>query len=241
MADTHIVKSYDDQLKKLNQSIARMGGLAEAELQSAIQAFARRDAALAERTVESDRLVDEMEREIDGQAIRLLALRQPMAGDLRVVICSLRIGGDLERVADYAKNIAKRVVALTQLAPVEPALAVPRMGRVVQEMLKEVLDAFSTRDVARAQAVWNRDAELDAMHSSLFRELLTYMMEDPRNITPCTHLLFVAKNLERIGDHCTNIAEMVHYLVSGRPLDEDRRKGDETSFAVMGSGKAGDR
>ena len=233
MAD-HIVRSFDGQLKRLNESIARMGGLAEAELAACLQARQRRDAALAERTVESDRAVDAMEREIDEQAIELLALRQPMASDLRVVVGSLRIAGDLERIADYAKNVAKRVVALTQLAPVEPALAIPRMGRFVQEMLKDVLDAFANRDVARAQAVWSRDAELDAMHASLFRELLTLMMEDPRNVTPCTHLLFVAKNLERAGDHCTNIAEMVHYLVTGRPLVEARRKDDAANFAVRG-------
>jgi phosphate transport system protein len=237
----HTVRSFDEQLKRLNESIARMGGLAEAELAAAIEAFQRRDAALAERTVESDRQVDAMEREIDEQAIQLLALRQPMASDLRVVVGSLRVAGDLERIADYAKNLAKRVVALTQLAPVQPALGIPRMGRFVQEMLKDVLDAFAQRDVERAQSVWTRDAELDAMHSSLFRELLTYMMEDPRNITPCTHLLFVAKNLERAGDHCTNIAEMVHYLVTGRPPVEARRKGDETSFAVVGTDRTGSR
>src|SRR6185295_7385058 len=128
---------------------------------------------------------------------------------------SLRIAGDLERIADYAKNVAKRVVALTQLSPVEPALGIPRMAKFVQEMLKDVLDSFSHRDDEKAQSVWTRDAELDAMHSSLFRELLTYMMEDPRNITPCTHLLFIAKNLERIGDHTTNIAETIHYWMTG--------------------------
>jgi phosphate transport system protein len=238
MPESHTVKSFDEALKRLNQAIARMGGLAEAELAACIEALRRRDAALAERVVESDSQVDDMEREIDEQAIQLLALRQPMAGDLRTVVGSLRIAGDLERIADYAKNVAKRVVALTQLVPVEPALMIPRMGGFVREMLKDVLDAFADRDVAKAQAVWARDAELDAMHSSLFRELLTYMMEDPRNITPCIHLLFVAKNLERAGDHCTNIAEMVHYFVTGRPLAEMRRKGDEASFIVAGADRA---
>jgi phosphate transport system protein len=180
--------------------------------------------------------VDELEREIGEQVVRVMALRQPVAMDLRLVLGSLRIAGDLERSADYAKNVAKRAVALAQLPILRPVHAIPRMGTVVREMLKDVLDAFAARDVAKAVAVWNRDEELDEMHGSLFRELVTYMMEDPRNITGSTHLLFVAKNIERIGDHATNIAETIHYIVKGTPLSGERPKGDGTSFSTVGAG-----
>ncbi|MBI3452423.1 MAG: phosphate signaling complex protein PhoU [Rhodospirillales bacterium] len=229
----HIVKAYDEQLKRLAGTIARMGGLAEAQIADAIEALVKRNTALASTTVESDAKVDELERDIDNQAIQLLALRQPVAGDLRRIVAALRIASDLERIADYAANVAKRAVALAQVAPVRPLHAVPRMGKVVREMVKDVLDAYANRDVDKAIAVWNRDEELDDMHSSLFRELLTYMMEDPRNITASTHLLFIAKNIERIGDHATNIAETIHFLVVGTPLKGSRPKGDMTSFAVV--------
>jgi len=234
----HIVKSYDEQIKRLNGSITRMGGLVEAQLAACINALQRRDPDLALATVEADKEVDEMERLVDEQVVNLLALRQPVAGDLRLVIGALKIASDLERMADYAKNVAKRVIAISQVAPATPALAIPRMGAIVRGMVKDVLDAYVNRDVEKAVAVWNRDEEIDALHSSLFRELVTYMMEDPRNITPSTHLLFVAKNLERIGDHATNIAEMVHYQVTGRALIEARPKHDEASFAVVGPGAA---
>jgi phosphate transport system protein len=229
---SHIVKSYDEQLRKLNDTLARMGGVVESQISAAMQALARRDPDLAMQTVEGDRRVDALEREVDAQVVNLLALRQPVASDLRLVVGSLRIASDLERMADYAKNVAKRSIALSQMAPVTPAHAVPRMGRVVQEMVQQVLDAFVHRDVDKAMAVWNRDEELDAMHDSLFRELITHMMEDPRNITPSTHLLFIAKNIERIGDHATNVAEMVHYQVTGRTIAEARPKGDSASLAV---------
>lgn len=233
MAMEHTVKSYDEELKRLSTAIARMGGLAETQLASAIQAIVRRDAELAAGVVEGDTKVDEMEQEVDALAVKLLALRQPMAIDLRQIIGSLRIAADIERIADYAANVAKRAIALSQIAPLRPIHAVPRMGRVVQEMMKDVLDAFVSRDVAKAIAVWNRDEELDEMYSSLFRELLTYMMEDPRNITGSTHLLFIAKNIERIGDHATNIAETIHFLVQGAQLRAVRPKGDESSYAVV--------
>jgi phosphate transport system protein len=165
--------------------------------------------------------------------VTLLALRQPMAADLRLVVGSLRIASDLERMADYAKNVAKRSVALSQMSPVSVAATLPRMGRVAQEMVKDVLDAYVARDVDKAVGVWNRDEELDALHASLFRELVTHMMEDARNITPSTHLLFIAKNLERIGDHATNIAEAIHFQVRGLSLGETRPKGDEASGAVV--------
>jgi phosphate transport system protein len=210
-----------------------MGGVVESQISAAMQALARRDPDLALQTVEGDRRVDALEREVDAQVVSLLALRQPVASDLRLVVGSLRIASDLERMADYAKNVAKRSVALSQLAPVAVPPTLPRMGRVAQEMVKDVLDAHVGRDVPKAVAVWNRDEELDALHDSLFRELVTHMMEDARNITPTTHLLFIAKNIERIGDHATNVAEMVHYQVTGRTLDEARPKGDDASLAVV--------
>ena len=230
---SHIVKSYDEQLRKLNDTLVRMGGVVESQISAAMQALARRDPDLALQTVEGDRRVDALEREVDAQVVSLLALRQPVASDLRLVVGSLRIASDLERMADYAKNVAKRSVALSQLAPVAVPPTLPRMGRVAQEMVKDVLDAHVGRDVPKAVAVWNRDEELDALHDSLFRELVTHMMEDARNITPTTHLLFIAKNIERIGDHATNVAEMVHYQVTGRTLDEARPKGDDASLAVV--------
>jgi phosphate transport system protein len=239
MATEHTVKSYDEELKRLSTAIARMGGLAETQLASAIQAIVRRDAELAASVVEGDVKVDEMEQEIDTLAVKLLALRQPMAIDLRQIIGSLRIAADIERIADYAANVAKRAIALSQISPLRPIHAIPRMGRVVQEMIKDVLDAYVSRDVPKAVAVWNRDEELDEMYSSLFRELLTYMMEDPRNITGSTHLLFIAKNIERIGDHATNIAETIHFLVMGAQLRTARPKGDESSYTVVKPGNGG--
>ena len=229
----HIVKSFDEELKRLTNAIARMGGMAEAQISGAIQAVVRRDTELAAGIVEGDQKIDELEREVDERAIYMLALRQPMASDLRAVVAALRIASDVERIADYAANVAKRAMALAQMAPVRPVHAVPRMGRIVQEMIKDVLDAYVNRDVDKAVAVWNRDEELDEIYSSLFRELLTYMMEDPRNITASTHLLFIAKNIERIGDHATNVAETVHYLVRGVQLRAARPKGDASSFTVV--------
>jgi phosphate transport system protein len=230
---SHIVKSYDEQLRRLNDTLVRMGGVVESQIAAAMQALTRRDPDLALATVEGDARVDALERQVDEQVVTLLALRQPMAADLRLVVGSLRIASDLERMADYAKNVAKRSIALSQMSPVSVAATLPRMGRVAQEMVKDVLDAYVARDVDKAVGVWNRDEELDALHASLFRELVTHMMEDARNITPSTHLLFIAKNLERIGDHATNIAEAIHFQVRGLSLGETRPKGDEASGAVV--------
>jgi phosphate transport system protein len=232
MAHEHIVKAFDEQLDRLANLIARMGGIAEGQIAGAIQAVIKRDADLGASVVEADHKVDVLEREIDEQAVSLLALRQPMASDLRTVVSALRIAGDVERIADYAANVAKRAIALAQMAPVRPVFQIPRMGMVARDMVREVLDAYATHNVEKAVAVWNRDEELDEIYSSLFRELLTYMMEDPRNITACTHLLFIAKNIERIGDHVTNIAETIHYLVVGKALLGERPKGDFTSFVT---------
>jgi phosphate transport system protein len=229
----HTVRSFDEQLKLLKHLIVQMGSLAEEELENAITALTRRDTALAESTVGSDRKLDELEQEVANLAIRILALRQPMASDLREIVSALKISSDLERMGDYAKNVAKRAIALSQLPPVKPAGSIPRMARIVQGIIKDTLDAYIERDPERALDAWRRDEEVDEMYTSVFRELLTYMMEDPRNITACTHLLFIAKNIERIGDHATNIAEIVHYLVLGRQIDSARPKGDTTSFAVV--------
>jgi phosphate transport system protein len=239
MATEHIIKSYDEELRRLNNTITQMGGLGESQLAAAIEAVVKRDSELAARVVEGDARVDQLEREVDGLVVRLLALRQPMARDLREILAALRIASDLERICDYAANVAKRSIVLNQSPPVKPVYTLPRMVKLAQALTKDVLDAYVARDADKALVVWARDEELDEMYSSLFRELLTYMMEDPRNITACTHLLFMAKNVERIGDHATNIAETVYFLVNGTPLTQMRPKRDnsaETIIAPRGSG-----
>ena len=233
MVSEHTVKSYDDELKNLNQTIAQMGGLAEAQLQSAIEALVRRDSDLAAQVVQSDARIDALEHQIANMTVRMLALRQPMAQDLREVVAALKISSDLERIGDYAANVAKRAIALSHTPPIQPAAGIPRMARLAQQIIKDVLDAYIEHDADKALEVWQRDEEVDEMYTSLFRELLTYMMEDPRNITPCTHVLFIAKNIERIGDHATNIAELIHFLVLGRPIEALRPKGDNTSFSMV--------
>ena len=227
MEDTeHTVKSFDEELEKLTNVIVRMGGLAEAQLASAIQAVVKRDSDLASRVVASDPRVDELETEAHSLTVRLLALRQPVAVDLRNIVVALKISSDLERIADYATNVAKRSIVLNQVPPVKPVGAIPRMGRLVKGLIKDVLDAYVDRDVEKAVDVWHRDEDVDELYNSLFRELITYMMEDPRNITACTHLMFIAKNIERIGDHATNIAENVHFLIKGETLSGRRPKAD---------------
>jgi phosphate transport system protein len=233
MPAEHIVKSYDEELTRLRNMIVEMGGLAESQLSAAIDAVAKRDSALAALVVEGDAKVDDLERELDNLAIRLLALRQPMARDLREIFAALKIGADLERICDYAANVAKRSIALAQSPPIQPVHALPRMGALALALIKDVIDAYVEKDADKALEVWRRDEELDEMYSSLFREFLTYMMEDPRNIGACTHLLFMAKNIERIGDHATNIAEDLYYLVHGTPLTEVRPKGDKSSLEVV--------
>jgi len=229
----HIVKSFDEQLHGLNQIVVRMGGMAESQLATAIEALVKRDSELASRVVQQDSALDALEERLDQDSIRLLALRQPMADDLRDVVSALKISSDLERIGDYAKNVAKRVIAINQTAPMEPVSAIHRMGRLVQTIIKDTLDAYIARDAQQAIDVWHRDAEVDEMYTGLFREILTYMMEDPRNISACTHLLFIAKNIERMGDHATNIAETIHFLATGRRIEGGRPKGDTTSFAVV--------
>ncbi|GAB4233627.1 MAG: phosphate signaling complex protein PhoU [Kiloniellaceae bacterium] len=233
MNSEHIVKSFDEELQQLNAVVLRMGGIAEAQLAGAIDALVRRDSDLAQKVVSGDEAIDEMDLELDENAVRTLALRQPMANDLREVISALKISSDLERIGDYAKNVAKRTLALNQLSPHEATRSIPRMAKLVQAIIKDVLDAYANHDPNRALDVWHRDEEVDEMYTALFRELLTYMMEDPRNITPCTHLLFIAKNIERIGDHATNIAETIHFLATGERIHGGRPKSDMSSFQVV--------
>ncbi|MBT4427869.1 MAG: phosphate signaling complex protein PhoU [Rhodospirillaceae bacterium] len=228
----HTVKSYDEELNQMTGTILRMGGMVEQQLAEAITALVKRDPELAARVIQDDKLVDRLEHEVDHLVMRLLALRQPMAVDLRLITASLKISSDLERIGDYAANVAKRAGALSQVEPMRPVVVIPRMSLIVQGMIKDVLDAYMGRDVDKALDVWRRDEEVDEIYNSLFRELLTYMMEDPRHITPCTHLLFIAKNIERMGDHATNIAETISFLVTGTPLDEVRPKGDKTPFTT---------
>jgi len=232
-APEHIVKSFDEALNDMRALVTRMGGLAEAQIAAGVKALAQRDEDLARKVIAGDAAIDTLEDEIDDAAVRLIALRQPMAIDLREVIAALKISSDIERIADYAANVAKRSIALNQTPPVPSASAIPRLARLVQNILKDTLDAYAERDAERAIDVWHRDEEVDEMYTGLFRELLTYMMEDVRNITPCTHLLFIAKNIERMGDHATNVAENIHFLVTGKRLEGGRPKGDTSSFQVV--------
>lgn len=230
----HIVRSYTEELALLDRKIAQMGGLAEHLLGQAFEALERRDPRKAEEAINDDRAIDQLQREIEEQVITMIARRQPMADDLRHVMGALRITGDLERIGDLAKNIAKRALAIAQEPYPKPLISGLRhMVEQALRQLKDVLDAYAERNSEMALVVWRGDQQIDAMYNSVFRELLTYMMEDPRNIGLCTHLLFGAKNLERIGDHTTNIAETVNYLVHGVPLTDDRPKGDKTSSTMI--------
>jgi len=233
MAKDHIVKSFDNELTQIDNGIAEMGGLCETQLADTIEALVRSDSDLAERVVIQDKRIDELEHEVNHHAVRLLALRQPMADDLRLAIAAMKTSSDLERIGDLAKNVAKRVAAVHEVARIASVGTIARMGRLVQAMIKTVLDAYIARDAEMAEDVRNQDAEVDQLHTSLFRELLTYMMEDPRQITACTHLLFIAKNVERMGDHATNIAESVIYLARGQSPAGERPKGDESSTTVV--------
>ena len=223
----HIVRSYEDELNQLAAEVVRMGGLAEAQVNDSIQAFARRDVPLAQAMISRDGKLDTMEAEIERAAIRMIALRQPMANDLRRTMSAMKIAMNLERCGDLAKNIGKRTLILAEAEPAGPVTrSIERMGKLVASRLKEVIDAYTASEVDRAVSVWSRDTEVDEHYESLFRELLTYMMGDPRTITAGAHLLFVAKNLERIGDHATNIAEIVHFEITGQEILSERPKLD---------------
>lgn len=226
----HIVKAYDDDLASLTSMLAQMGGIAEEQLSRSIEALARRDTKLADRVIQADEKLDAMEVAVEEKAILTIAKRQPMARDLRVIMVAIRIASDLERIGDLAKNIAKRSHAIYDHIPRRLTKGLEHMGELSQSQVKLVLDAFAATDDAKALEVWRHDEDIDALYNSIFRELLTYMMEDPRMIGACTHLLFAAKNIERIGDHATNIAENIYYLVNGEILKEQRPKKDRTSM-----------
>ncbi len=222
----HTVRAFTEELDGLTQEIARMGGLAETAVYDSLTAVARRDTELAQAVIQRDAKIDAAQREVERRAIRLFALRQPMASDLRVVLTAWRIAGELERVGDLAKNIAKRTLILNQAEPVQLTRSVERMGKIAAEHLKQVLDAYANKDLQAAITVWHSDDNIDAHYNSLFRELLTYMIEDPRTISSCAHLLFIAKNLERVGDHGTNIAEYIHFLITGEEIATERPRAD---------------
>jgi phosphate transport system protein len=230
----HTVKSYEAELSLLDQKLSHMGGLVEQLLGNAFASLERRDPRLASEAIASDRAIDLMQKEIEELAISMIARRQPMAQDLRTIVSTLKVAGDLERIGDLAKNVAKRALAIApETRPQSLIIGLRHMTELATTSLKNVLDAYMTRDDEKALKVWSSDTDLDALYNSVFRELLTYMMEDPRNIGLCTHLLFGAKNIERIGDHATNIAETVHYMVRGKPLEDDRPKGDKTSVTMI--------
>jgi phosphate transport system protein len=227
----HTMKAFDADLQEISRMVAEMGGLAEKQIAEAVDALAKRDATLAQVVTAADKRIDNLQREIEEKAILTIARRQPMAVDLREVVGALRITNDLERVGDLAKNVAKRVVALNgEFPPPKLIRGVEHMTDMLLGQLKQVLDAYVRRDIGKAIAVWRGDEEIDAVCTSIFRELLTYMMENPRNITFCIHLMFCAKNIERMGDHATNIAETVHYMIEGRSLTDQRPKGDTTAI-----------
>jgi phosphate transport system protein len=229
----HTAKAFDSDLQEITRKVAEMGGLVERQISDAVQALADRDLALGERAMAADPAIDAMQREIEEKSILTIARRQPMAVDLREIVGAMRVANDLERVGDHAKHIGKRVVALDgDFYPQKLIRGVEHMADLVLAQLKQVLDAYASRDLQAALAVWKGDEEVDAMCTSLFRELLTYMLEDPRNITFCMHLMFCAKDIERMGDHATNVAETVYYMIEGRPITDQRPKGDPTNFGT---------
>ena len=233
----HTAKAFDVDLQELSRMVAEMGGLTEKQIADAVDALSRRNPEQAQEIVKADLGVDALQREIEAKAVLTIARRQPMAVDLRELLGALRLCSDLERIGDLAKNIAKRVLVLdVELHSSRVIRGVQHMGTLVLAQLKQVLDSYAGRDLEQALAVWNGDEQIDAMCTSIFRELLTYMMEDPRNITPCIHLMFCAKNIERMGDHATNIAETVYYMIEGRSMPDLRPKGDTTTFGGLRPG-----
>jgi len=230
MTDQHTTKAFDSDLQDLARMVAEMGGVAEKEIAESVEALAQRDTERAQRVVSLDATIDALQRDIEDKAVLTITRRQPMAVDLREVVGALRLANDLERIGDLAKNIAKRVIALNaDFPPPNLIRGIEHMADLVLHQMQSALDSFARRDVAKAMAVWRDDEVVDAVCTSVFRELLTYMMEDPRNISFCIHLLFCAKNIERMGDHATNIAETVHYMIEGHPVLDQRPKGDITA------------
>jgi phosphate transport system protein len=229
----HTAKAFDTDLQEITRKVAEMGGMVEQQIADAVRALVDRDLELGERVIAVDPQIDGMQRDIEEKAILTIARRQPMAVDLREVVGAMRVCNDLERMGDHAKHLGKRVVALDgDFYPQKLIRGVEHMAELVSTLLKQVLDAYASRDLAAALAVWKGDEEVDSMCTSLFRELFTYMMEDPRNITFCMHLMFCAKDIERMGDHATNIAETVYYMIEGRQITDQRPKGDPTNFGA---------
>ena len=229
----HTAKAFDTDLQEITRKVAEMGGLAEQQIADAIQALVDRDVELGERAISIDPQIDALQHEIEEKSVLTIARRQPMAVDLREIVGAMRVCNDIERIGDHAKHIGKRVVALDgDFYPQQLIRGVEHMAEMVLGLLKQVLDAYVARDLNAALAVWKGDEEVDSMCTSLFRELFTYMMEDPRNITLCMHLMFCAKDIERMGDHATNIAETVYYMIEGRPITDQRPKGDPTNFGA---------
>lgn len=237
MAFEHTAKAFDDDLQELTRLVSEMGGLAERQIVESLDALIRRDAALGDRVVAADSEIDQLQRMIEERAVLTIARRQPMAVDLREIVGAMRVAIDLERIGDLAKNMGKRVVAIdSDFRPLKLIRGLEHMTDLVRSQVKSVLDAYAAHDLPAAMAVWKGDEEVDAICTSLFRELLTYMMEDPRNIGFCIHLMFCAKNIERIGDHATNIAETVFYMIEGQQILDKRPKGDMTGFASAAPG-----
>jgi phosphate transport system protein len=229
----HTAKAFDTDLQEITRKVAEMGGMVEQQITDAVQALVGRDLEMGERVIAVDPQIDNMQREIEEKAILTIARRQPMAVDLREVVGAMRVCNDLERIGDHAKHLGKRVVALDgDFYPQKLIRGVEHMAELVSAQLKQVLDSYASRDLTAALAVWKGDEEVDSMCTSLFRELFTYMMEDPRNITFCMHLMFCAKDIERMGDHATNIAETVYYMIEGRQITDQRPKGDPTNFGA---------
>jgi phosphate transport system protein len=232
----HTTRAFDADLSALTRKIGEMGRLDEKQIKDAVEALEKRDAALARLVIQAEDQVDALQREVEEKAVATIARRQPVAVDLREIVGALRISNDLERIGDLAQNIAKRVLLLGDASPPNPVvLQLNRMAELVLGQLRQVLNSYERREVAAALEVWRKDQEVDALHTSIFRELLTYMMENPRNITFCTHALFCSKNVERMGDHTTNIAETIYYIVEGKPVLETRPKADMTSSGSLPS------
>tara|TARA_A100000171_G_C2136413_1_gene150612 strand:- start:913 stop:1599 length:687 start_codon:yes stop_codon:yes gene_type:complete len=227
MIQKHIMTAYDEDLADLNRLLKMMGEKTISQMEKAIHCLVDRDVELSEQVISADAEIDTFERDIDALAIRIIALRQPVAKDLRLLIAALKIASHIERIADYARNIARRSLSLNTMPQINAIKPLKRMVKHAISMIRDVLEAYAETNLDLAMKVWHRDADLDEMYTSYLREILTYMMEDARNIGPCTQLLFAAKNIERMGDHITNIAEMIHYFVIGKPFDELTLKKDE--------------
>jgi phosphate transport system protein len=228
----HIVSSFDEDLVQIQARISEMGGLAEEVLSKALKSVQNRDAALAREVIERDEAIDAMEKQIEESVVSVIARRQPVAEDLRILIAAMKIASTLERIGDLAKNIAKRAIPLSSARPVKLTSSIVRMGRETLTQLSDVLNAHASRDVDLAVQIWNQDVELDEMYNAIFREVVTYMVEDSRLIGVGSQLMFIAKNLERIGDHTTHISEMIYYIVRGESLGDDRPKGEPTGLSL---------